>query len=215
MRDTEPLDLLVVDSRADVVELQEGKHIYVRLPGRFALLDGGERRLMRPFSCRAVSVSPREIAVAAPVSAKVGTAVVADIEQLGRLKGKIVGVFDLGFAMSIAATERERELLGLKIEWIERSKNFEITDNRAHARFVPRDPLTLLTLADGSKIPCFVIDISPTGSAVSADIMPKIGTVLAVGKVVGRVVRHFPGGCAIRFVAEQDRQEVEGLIIRR
>ena len=153
--------------------------------------------------------------MAAPVSAKVGTAVVADIEQLGRLKGKIVGVFDLGFSMSIAATERERELLGVKIEWIERSKNFEITDNRAHSRFVPRDPLTLLTLADGSKIPCFVIDISPTGSAVSADIMPKLGTVLAVGKVVGRVVRHFPGGFAIHFVAEQDRQEVESLVIRR
>jgi hypothetical protein len=216
MRDTEPLDLLVVDSRDDdVVERQEGKDIYVRLPGRYALLDGGEKRLLRQFSCRAVAISPREVALAAPVSAKVGTAVVADIEQLGRLKGKIVGVFDLGFAMSIAATERERELLGVKIEWIERSKNFEITDNRAHSRFVPRDPLTLLTLADGSKIPCFVIDISPTGSAVSADIMPKIGTVLGVGKVVGRVVRHFPGGFAIQFVAEQDRQEVESLIIRR
>jgi hypothetical protein len=149
MRDTETLDLLVIDSRDDdVVERQEGKDIYVRLPGRYALLDGGEKRLLRQFSCRAVAISPREVALAAPVSAKVGTAVVADIEQLGRLKGKIVGVFDLGFAMSIAATERERELLGVKIEWIERSKNFEITDNRAHSRFVPRDPLTLLTLAD-------------------------------------------------------------------
>src|SRR6202035_2266554 len=100
MRDTEPLDLLVVTSRDDdVVERQEDKHIYVRLPGRFALLDGGERGLMRPFSCRAVSVSPREIAVAAPVSPKVGSSIVADIEQLGRLNGLIVRVFDLGFAM--------------------------------------------------------------------------------------------------------------------
>jgi len=97
MRDTEPLDLLIVKSRDDdVVERQDDRQIYVRLPGRYSLLEGGEQRLIRQFSCRAVSISPREIAVAAPVSAKVGTAVIADIEQLGRLKGSIVGVFDLG-----------------------------------------------------------------------------------------------------------------------
>jgi hypothetical protein len=63
MRDTEPLDLLVVNSLDDdVIECQDDKHIYVRLPGRYALLDGGERRLTRQFSCRAVSISPHEVA---------------------------------------------------------------------------------------------------------------------------------------------------------
>jgi hypothetical protein len=64
-------------------------------------------------------------------------------------------------------------------------------------------------------VPCFVIDISVSGAAVSADISPEIGTPLAVGWVVGRVVRFVPGGFAVRFVELQDRQAVEALVIRR
>jgi hypothetical protein len=64
-------------------------------------------------------------------------------------------------------------------------------------------------------VPCFVVDISVSGAAVSADIVPRIGTVLAVGKVVGRVVRNIQGGFAVQFVEAQDRQEVEALVIRR
>jgi len=117
--------------------------------------------------------------------------------------------------MSIAAGERERDLLGVKIEWIERSKNFEISDNRAHARFVPRDPLTLITLADGSKIPCFVIDISVNGSAVSADIMPKIGTVLGVGKVWAAWCATFPVDLQFNLWPSRIVKRLKSLVIRK
>ena len=151
---------------------------------------------------------------AAPVTGETGIRVLANIEQLGRLRGSIVRVFELGFAMNIEASKQERELLATKIDWIERNKDFEIVDNRGHARFIPRRPHSLLMLADGSIIPCFVIDISVKGAGVSADIMPKVGTVLAVGKVVGRVARHFSGGFALHFVDVQDREEVEALVTR-
>jgi hypothetical protein len=141
--------------------------------------------------------------------------IIADIDQLGRLEGSIIRVFKLGFAMSTEASDQERDVLAGKIDWIERNKDFEIVDNRAHERFIPRRPHSLLMLADGSIIPCFIIDILVSGAGVSADIMPKIRTVLAVGKVVGRVVRHFSGGFAVHFAEIQDREEVEALVIRR
>ena len=50
------------------------------------------------FSCRAVNVSAHEIAVVAPVTAKVGVLATANIEQLGRTR-TVVRVFDLGFAV--------------------------------------------------------------------------------------------------------------------
>jgi hypothetical protein len=141
MSGIEPLDLLIIDRPA------EEKSIYVRLPGRFSLADSrkstGETR---QFACRAVNISTRALAVAAPVTAKVGVRVAADIEQLGRVKGSISRVFDLGFAMDIEATDQEREMLATKIDWIGRNKDFEIHDNRAHARLIPRHPLSLLTL---------------------------------------------------------------------
>ena len=55
-------------------------------------------------------------------------------------------------------------------------------------------------LADGSSIPCLVIDASMSGVAVSSELQPEIGTPLAVGSCVGRVVRHFHDGFAVRFV---------------
>jgi hypothetical protein len=202
-------DLVVCESRDD-------RRIIVSLPGRYSLDDGaivkGERRL---YACRAVNVSMRGLAVTAPVTAKVGVAVSADIDGLGRLKGIITREFRQGFVMSIVASDEERELLATKIDWLEMNKNLEIPDDRAHARFIPRRPHSLLMLPDGSMLPCFVIDISVSGAAVSADFAPKIGTVLAVGSVVGRVVRFFPGGFAIQFNAVQERLDVEALVIRR
>jgi PilZ domain len=217
MTDVEPLDLLIVDRRDDkIVDRRGDKPIYVSLPGRYSLGNSKDARGdPRLFACRAVSISAHEIAVAAPVTAKVGVRVTANIEQLGRLRGAISRVFELGFAMNIEASDQEREMLASKIDWIEKNKDFEISDNRTHARFIPKRPLSLLTLADGSVVPCFVVDISVSGAAVSADIVPKMGTVLAVGKVVGRVVRYIAGGFAVQFIEAQDRQEVEALVIRR
>ncbi len=209
-------DPCIVERQDDkIIDRRDDRGIYVSLAGRYSLGDSTNTRGQpRQFACRAVNISARGMALATPFTAKIGVRVIADIEQLGRIKGSITQVFKLGFAMSIAATDQEREILAGKRDWIERNKEFEIVDGRAHARFIPRRPHSLLMLADGSIIPCFVIDLSISGARVSADIMPKLGTVLAVGKVVGRAVRHFPGGFAVHFAEVQDRNEVEALVIR-
>jgi hypothetical protein len=41
--------------------------------------------------------------------------------------------------------------------------------------------------------------------------VPETGTVLAVGSVVGRVVRHFVGGFAVQFIERQSRETVEAM----
>ena len=61
---------------------------------------------------------------------------------------------------------------------------------------------------------CFVIDMSATGAAVSADIQPEIGSPLAVGRSVGRVIRHFREGFAVKFIRPVERNYLEHLIIR-
>jgi hypothetical protein len=200
---------------AEIVNRRDDRRLIVSLPGRYSFADGknatGERRL---FSCRAINISTHSIAMLAPVTAKVGVPVIANIEQLGKLEGSVIRAFRQGFAMSAALNDEQRGMLAGRIDWIKRHKEREVIDHRA-SRFIPRRPHSLLILADGSVIPCFVIDISVNGAAVSADIKPKIGTVLAVGTVVGRVVRHFAGGFAVRFTEEQDRQRVEARVTRK
>jgi len=62
-----------------------------------------------------------------------------------------------------------------------------------------------MTLADGTVHGCHIVDVSMSGVAVSAEIQPPTGTPLAIGACVGRVVRHFPNGFAVKFVNEQSR----------
>ena len=198
---------------AEIVHRRDGRCVIVSLPGRYSFAVGKNASERRLFSCRAIYISTHAIALLAPVTAKLGVPVSADIEQLGKLKGSIIRVFNQGFAMSVALNDERRWMLAARIDWIERSKECEVIDRRA-PRFIPRRPHSLLMLADGSIIPCFVIDISVSVAGVSSDIKPKVGTVLAVGKVVGRVVRHFPEGFAVHFADVQDRQRVEALVIR-
>jgi hypothetical protein len=189
--------------------------IVVSLAGNYQLGDRfNARGECRQFACRAVSVSPRVITLAAPVTSRAGVPVIAKIEQLGKLKGVVIREFELGFAMSIMVTEQEREVLVAKIDWVEQHKNQQTADDREHARFIPKRPHALLMLADGTLVPCFLVDVSVSGVAISADILPKIGTVLAVGKVIGRVVRHMNGGFAVKFATLQNRNEVEALVTR-
>jgi hypothetical protein len=56
--------------------------------------------------------------------------------------------------------------------------------------------------------------MSVSGIAVSADVQPQIGTPLAVGACIGRVVRPLPNGFAVKFVEPQNREDLDRLIAR-
>jgi len=176
--------------------------IVVSLAGRYSLASRrntrGERR---QFACRAINISSTSVALAVPVQGALGERVLAEIEHFGKLQGTIERLLDVrGFIFRIEASDEGRKKLVEKIEWFEKHKNLEVPDKREQSRFVPSDPCSTLLLADGTVRTCFIIDVSVTGAAVSTDFVPEIGTVLAVGKAIGRVTRHFDGGFAVQFI---------------
>ncbi len=59
---------------------------------------------------------------------------------------------------------------------------------------------------------CFIIDMSPSGVAVSADYTPTIGQPLAIGRAVGRVARHLEVGFAVKFITPLQPDELEGAL---
>ena len=71
-----------------------------------------------------------------------------------------------------------------------------------------------MIFADGTYRDCFIIDMSASGAAVSADVQPDLGMPLAIGSCVGRVVRHFREGFAIKFVGAQNEAQLEKLVAR-
>jgi hypothetical protein len=112
-------------------------------------------------------------------------------------------------------TKPLREKFASKLTWLEqKQKNPAIRDVRKDARIIPESPHSTLALMDGSIHACFIIDMSISGTAVSAQVQPPIGMPLAVGACIGRVVRHLPDGFAVKFVETQNRSDLNRLIVR-
>jgi PilZ domain len=195
-------DIVFVERRRDV-------RIIVDIAGQFSIASrcaaGGVRPL---FSCRAVNASNRAVALISSAGVKVDDAISAQIEHLGKLEGRVLRLIKGGFVMSIAASDEEREKLDDKIHWLERHKNLEAAERRAHPRFAPAQPQSQILFADGTTLKCTILDVSESGAAISAETIPEIGAVLAVGTAMGRVVRRFRGGFGVKFV-ERQREPAE------
>lgn len=139
--------------------------------------------------------------------------VIAHFDEFGTLSGTVLRPLAGGFAMAIDANDEERDRLAAKLEWIERKQLNRVADQRRHGRRVPRNVRSTLLLADGSITPCRVIDLSCSGTAVNTDIVVPIGTPLAIGRIVGRVVRHFENGIAVQFIEPQDDRTIDRLLL--
>ena len=169
----------------------------------------------RTFACRTSRVSPFRMMVAVPVLGKIGDRITSYFGDFGKLDGHISDTAAGSFLLELSMTTSMREKLANKLTWLDnRQKDPAVRDARKDARIIPVSSHSTLTFGDGSIRSCFIIDMSASGVAVSADVQPQIGMPLAVGACVGRVVRLLPHGFAVKFVAQQNRKDLERLIVR-
>lgn len=182
--------------------------------GRYALPDRrpADDGKVAVYACRLCSISTRMAVVVGPVVGKEGEPVTAHFDDFGILRGKVRRKLPSGFVMDLLLGDAERNKLGSKIIWQKKKVHEQVPDKREHKRILPRDPRTIMTLADGTQLPCFVIDVSQSGIAVSAEIVPGLGTPLAIGKLVGRVVRYLDVGFALQYIQPQELDKLEILM---
>jgi hypothetical protein len=180
--------------------------------GRYALASRMRLAGVQIFACRLQSISVSRVVAAAPVPGSPGEKITVNFEPFGTLRGVVERHIDDGFVMEIDADDEDRQKLANKIEWYKKRTFAGLTDKRQHRRFMPREPRSAVVLGNGDVLPCLVIDISASGAAVSADLDPQLGEPLAIGRVVGRVVRKLEVGFAVQFVAEQEPEVVEEML---
>lgn len=174
-------------------ERRRHQRVKVNLLGRYMLAD------RREFPCQVVNMSPGGIAIVAPVIGNPGERVIAYVDHLGRLEGKIARTLDNGFAMTIEATLRKRDKLAAQLTWLANRHILGLPEDRRHGRITPRNPAARLILPNGVNVACRLIDISQSGAAIATDQRPEIGAPITIGKTTGRVVRHLDDGIAIEF----------------
>ena len=189
--------------------------IDLRLGGRYSLANRRDPQgNRRQFACRTTRVSPYQMMISVPVIGAIGERVISYFGEFGKLDGWISGHVNGGFTLDLAVPRDRREQLAGKISWLEKHQQEMVRETRVQKRIVPENPHSTLIFADGGQISCFVIDMSVAGAAISADVQPPIGSPLAVGRTVGRVVRHFEEGFALRFITPVNREFLERMIIK-
>ncbi|CAN7460704.1 hypothetical protein ASC89_16710 [Devosia sp. Root413D1] len=180
------------------------------LMGRYLLASRKNRsHRVQVFACRLQSISPQLMVASAPVLGAPGEELSANFEPFGTVRGRVDRLIDGGFSMAIETSAEERDLLIKRIGWYKKRVFHGVADKRAHRRVMPRDPRSTILFADGSRLPCLIIDMSRSGAALSADVQPDLGTPLAVGRVVARVVRWLDVGFAVQFLVEQEPESLE------
>jgi hypothetical protein len=141
---------------------------------------------LRQFACRTKRVSPFRMIVDVPVVGKIGERVTSYFQDFGEFQCTISATLKSGFLMELDMTRARRAWMSEK-----------------------------LTLADGSIHSCFIIDVSTAGVAISCEYDPPLGTPLAVGACVGRVIRKFDNGFAVKFAEKQERDDLVRLVVRQ
>jgi hypothetical protein len=173
------------------------QRVKVNLLGRYMLAD------RREFPCQVVNMSPGGMALLAPVSGAAGERIIAYVDHLGRLEGHVARLFQNGFAMTIGATARKRDKLAAQLTWLANRHILNLPEDRRHGRIQPRNPMARLIMPNGVNVTCRVIDMSQSGAGIATKERPPIGTIVSLGKVQGRVVRHLEDGFAIEFTRLQ------------
>lgn len=170
---------------------------------------------LRTFACRTKRVSPFRMIVDVPVVGKIGERVTSYFQDFGEFQCTISATLKAGFLMELDMTRARRAWMSEKLTWLEKKqKDASVEEMRNDTRFVPQASHTFLTLADGRTHSCFIIDVSTAGVAVSSEYDPPVGTPLAVGACVGRVIRKFEHGFAVKFAEKQPRDDLVRLIMR-
>jgi len=171
--------------------------VEVTLFGRFMRQD------KREFPCQVQSMSSGTATLITPHIGEIGERIIAYVDHLGRLEGKVIRIFQGGFAMTVNATAHKRDKLAAKITWIANRHELSLPEDRRHERIEPNQTQTTIKLEDGRTYEARIIDLSLSGAAIQMNVRPAIGTLMWLGHMRGRVVRHFDDGVAIEFAILQ------------
>src|SRR5919107_2804725 len=133
-------------------ERRKHQRVKVNLLGRYMLAN------RREYPCQVINMSPGGILLMAPVAGQIGDRVIAYVDHLGRLEGKIARSVPNGFAMTIAATSRKRDKLAAQLTWLANRHILNLPEDRRHGRLVPRNTRSTITLPNGATMPCQILD---------------------------------------------------------
>ncbi len=176
-------------------DLRRHGRVKVALPGRFM------RSNRREYPCMTLDMSPGGVAFSTDEAVETGERIVAYLDQLGRLEGRVVREFDGGFAIAMKLPAVKRERLADQLTWLANRHVLGLPEDRRHERIRPTHIRTTLIFPHGREVLASIIDVSQSGCALtlSGPVTTSVGMAVTVGSTPGRIVRPLANGVAIEF----------------
>jgi hypothetical protein len=94
------------------VERRRHQRVKVRLAGRFMRSDRME------FDCETIDASPGGVAFSSDAGVRLGERIVAYLNQIGRIEGKVARTFAGGFAVQMNLLAAKRDRLANQLTWL-------------------------------------------------------------------------------------------------
>ena len=179
--------------------------VAISVQGRFMRADHSEH------DCIVDSMSPFDAVISCTARPDTGERIVAYVDYIGRIEGKVTQANGRSFTISLNATDRKRDKLSAQLTWLANKHELGLPEDRRHERVSPSNPVSEIRLDDGRRYPCRIIDLSVSGAAVEIDVRPAFGTMVVLGNMRGRVVRHFQEGIAMEFMTLQPEDTIAQL----
>ena len=188
------------------LEAQSAALMPQSFPARFLLADGSERH------CEVTAIDPDGALFLCPEPVSEETPLVAYIEDIGRLDGTAGEPDERGFWVNFSFGPGRQPRFVRHLRWLIRKERGQAAAERRHTRFEPRNTQARFTFAGGREQPCEVIDISLSGAGLRSPIKPSVGSPVTLGRMKGRVVRHFEDGFAIEFLMPLERSDLDSAL---
>lgn len=182
--------------RLPVAERRRYLRFKLALSGRFMCEDKSEH------DCTVADISVGAAALDTTAQVRPGERIIAYFDNLGGLEGSVFRVYDGGFVLVFNISAAKRERLAAQLTLLVNADELDVEDLRrkGHERIKVVDKTTTVTFDDGATISATLGDVSVSGALLhTAEAMPPIGTLLTVGRLRSKVVRHHPSGFAVQF----------------
>jgi hypothetical protein len=195
------------DARAG--ERRRHSRVPVRLNGKFM------RENRQEFSCITIDMSIGGVAFSAEERVDRSERIVAYLDHVGRIEGRVAREFPGGFAIAMKLPAMKRERLADQLTWLANRQELGMPEDRRHERIRPRRSRTTLILPTGREVMASIVDVSQSGVAISlaAPVAPPVGTPVTVGTTKGCVVRLFQNGLAVEFARVIPQPEFDDDIV--
>lgn len=194
-----PTDKTHALPEADADERRRHRRVGLALKARVLKANGEEE------PCLVVNISAGGALLKAVNPPQAGEKVVVYLDELGRYEGCVIRSAKHHFAVDYRGRRAKTRRAADSLTYALNTPHMRL-DRRANPRIKTDEP-TVMTLENGERIACEILDISLTGASVAVEPKPELGAHVTVGRTAAKVVRRHEKGVGVVFIGPAAKME--------